>query len=142
MRLGSLGGYPVYHTLLSKQQHKHRFDIVISDRENVTIGYMKDIVSVSVDYASYTRFHNVTGLMGNFQSEVMARDGVTNLGDDMNAMAHEWQVRDNEAWLFRNDGAPQYPAKCRLPTNTDAREARRLGEGITEQRPPRLFVLI
>lgn len=124
-----LGGFPLHHTQLNKKQHK--FDIVLAPDSNITIGNMKDLVSVKIGGSHYSMFNKVSGLWGDFFGRMLARDGVTNLGEAPNAMGQEWQVRDDEAMLFRNARAPQYPVQCILP-NVEQNESRRLGQGISE----------
>jgi hypothetical protein len=128
--LPTLGGYPVYHTEVSKK--KHRFEISLGMGQNITIHNMKDIVSINIYAATKESFGNVVGLLGNFNGDLLARDGVTDLSGDANAMGQEWQIREDEPMLFRTVRAPQFPDTCRLP-DFAAKEARRLGEGISEE---------
>lgn len=54
--------------------------------------------------------------MGDYDSGLMiGRDGVTNMADDAEPCALEWQVRDTEEMLFQTTRAPQYPAVCLPP---------------------------
>lgn len=130
--VSSVGGYPIYHTQLSKK--RNTFDIVLGPGENITISTHKDIVAVKVTGAHPDHFAGVTGLLGNFQGKLLARDGATEfLLEDVSGMGQEWQVRSEEPQLFRSARAPQYPQQCRLPISTAEKEARRLGEGITEE---------
>ena len=128
--LTTLGGYPVYHTSLNKK--KHVFDIVLGNGQNITVSNMKDMVSIAIKNGTKALFGEVEGLLGNFQGKMLARDGVTDLHDDVDALGQEWQVRDDEPMLFQAVRAPQYPELCRLP-DVAAKEARRLGEGISEE---------
>jgi hypothetical protein len=125
----SLGGYHVYHTEVSKM--KHVFNIILGHGQNITLSNMKGIVGIEINQGTQDSFARAVGLLGNKQGKMLARDGVTDLHDDMNAMGQEWQVRDYEPMLFQSSRAPQYPEICRLP-NVVEKEARRLGEGITE----------
>jgi hypothetical protein len=124
-----LAGYDVYHTEVNKK--KHVFDIILGQGQNITLSNMKGIVGVEVNHGRKASFGGAVGLLGNFQGQMLARDGVTDLQDDMNEMGQEWQVRENEPMLFQSARAPQYPEMCRLP-NVAEKEARRLGEGISE----------
>ncbi|CAB9510567.1 expressed unknown protein [Seminavis robusta] len=129
-KLNTLGGYEIFHTQMSKK--KHVFDVILGPNENITISNMKDIVAVRINHKTNDHFMNVEGLMGHINGGMLARDGVTDLHDDINAMAQEWQIRDDEPMLFRSVREPQYPAKCRLP-DIQEKESRRLSEGITEE---------
>ena len=118
--------YPIHHTRADKKTDL--FDIVLSPAQNITLKTHKDWVSVSltggVENAKY--FGESVGLMGSFNGELLARDGQTRLNHDMNVFAQEWQVTDAEPKLFMTDRAPQYPAKCILPT-PETSSQRRLG---------------
>ena len=50
--------------------------------------------------------------------------------EDPNAFGQEWMVRNDEPMLFRTVRAPQYPAKCILPSFVTKVGRRRLGESI------------
>ena len=50
---------------------------------------------------------------------------------DPNEFGNEWQVLDTEPMLFQTVRAPQYPAKCIMPSAT--KTSRRLGESIAEK---------
>lgn len=131
--LSKIGGYPIFHTLKTDDQHRHhQFDIVLPHHQNITITSLKDIVNVKINHASFEYFGNVEGILGNHHGQMLARDGVTDLSGDINALGQEWQVRDNEPMLFTLDRLPQYPQKCNLP-NVAERESRRVGEGISEE---------
>lgn len=126
-----IGGYPIVHTQ-DDSKKQHSFDIVLADHQNITISVLKDIVSVRVHNANPDSFSNVEGFLGNSKGDMLARDGVTDLGGDMNEMADEWQVRDTDSILFETNRAPQYPNRCRLP-DEQSKESRRLGAGILEE---------
>ncbi|CAB9510559.1 unknown protein [Seminavis robusta] len=128
--LNTLGGYPVFHTQMSKIHHL--FDVVLGPKENVTLSNIKNIVSVKVNHNTNDHFVDVEGLLGHINGKLLARDGVTDLHDDINAFGQEWQVRDDEPMLFRSVREPQYPNRCRLP-DIQEKESRRLSEGITEE---------
>ncbi|CAB9501558.1 expressed unknown protein [Seminavis robusta] len=128
--ISQIGGYPIFH--MQTNPKTHRFDIMITGSSNITMSILKDIVSVRVHNPTKADFGNVVGLSGDFTGRLLARDGVTDLSGDINALGQEWQVRDDEPMLFQAVRAPQYPAKCILPGMTK-KEARRLGEGIAEE---------
>lgn len=124
-----LGGYPIYYTQEDKK--KYSFDVALSPTANITISVFKDIVNIHMSGTGARGvFVESAGLMGSLDGTLLARDGVTDMGDDYNAFGQEWQVNDDEPMLFRRVRAPQYPAKCVLPEKTA--EKRRLGEGISE----------
>lgn len=124
---GKLGDYPVFYNQESKKRTS--FDIVINKHSNITIATHKDIVAVKVNHG--TEFGDVSGLWGNVQGELFARDQSTAM-TDMNEYGREWQVRDDEPMLFRSARHPQYPHQCIMPDMAE-KEARRLGEGINEE---------
>ena len=119
----SVGGHPVYHRQQGKK--RHFYDIVM-DGKNVTLATYKDIVSVNIQEGLMNRFDGV-GLLGNLHGKLLARDGKTDLSADPNALGQEWQVTSDEPMLFSTIRAPQYPAKCVLPSASQ-KEARRLAE--------------
>jgi len=128
--VSTLGGYPIFHT--KKDDKMNVFEVMLPHNQTIVISNLKDLVSVKINHASRQYFGNAVGLLGNFHGTMLARDGVTDLHDDSNAMGQEWQVRDTDPMLFRSARAPQFPAKCRLPDVAE-KEARRLGEGISEE---------
>ncbi|CAB9520608.1 expressed unknown protein [Seminavis robusta] len=133
VNVASLGGYPIYHVVVDNQKKKHIFDVVLNEYLNITVSSMKQLVNVKVNHADEYYFKEVTGLMGNLQGRMLARDGMTSLHDDPIEMGLEWQVHEDEAMLFQTARYPQFPQKCILPEITQEKEARRLGEGVTEQ---------
>jgi hypothetical protein len=127
--LPTIGGFPIFRT---PSGISHSFDVMLSAHKNITIGTMKDLVSVKVHGTDESLFGSVEGFLGDFNGRMLARDGVTMLDDDIEALALEWQVRDDEPMLFSVTRSPQYPENCRLP-DLEAKEARRLGEGINKE---------
>ena len=66
-------------------------------------------------------FPDSVGLLGNKQmSQLMARDGITDLRDYWNSLGEEWQVQSNtdEPVLFQEHRAPQYPTGCSYEKKT------------------------
>ncbi len=63
-----------------------------------------------------------TGLLGTGTSSadtsLLARDGVTDLTGYWNTYGEEWQVRDTDMKLFRENRPPQFPVGCRYESNT------------------------
>ncbi len=66
-------------------------------------------------------FSDSAGLLGTGTSSVdtslLARDRVTDLNGQWNTYGEEWQVRDTEMKLFRENRPPQFPAGCRYESN-------------------------
>lgn len=122
----SIGGYPVYHTQLTKKSHT--FDVVVGKAENISIATFKDLVSVRFS-GGYHHYGSSSGIMGSFNGTLLARDGTTvMLASD--EFGQEWQVsaKEDEPMLFRTVRAPQAPLeKCRLPL-PGTKQTRRLGE--------------
>jgi hypothetical protein len=52
--------------------------------------------------------------MGNYNGQMLARNG-TDLREDINALAQDWQYKDYEKSLFRSLREPQWPQECNLP---------------------------
>jgi hypothetical protein len=124
-KAGSIGGYPLVHTEVSKM--KNTFDIVLEDGYNITLANFKNLVSVTITAEVNEKyFQDAEGLQGAVTGELFARDGKT-IMDDMTEFGMEWQVRPDEPALFRTARAPQYPAQCIMPSK-DAAEKRRLEE--------------
>ena len=132
--LAHMGGYPIHHRWEDKKHFKHAFDIVLDPTVNVTITNVKQLVGVSINHASEKHFRNVEGLMGNFNGELLARNGVLDMKYDINSFAQEWQIRntEEEPMLFSTVRGPQHPEQCVFP-DEEVRESRRLGEGISEE---------
>ena len=123
-----VGGYLVTHSQPSDKVHAFQIHVGGNDsNETITIKTFKDMVSVKLDHADKARFHGSVGMIGEFGTgRLLARDGVTELGDNPNALAREWQVRDDEAKLFLTTRAPQYPQECLLPSQKGVETGRRL----------------
>jgi len=128
----NVAGFPIYHT--QPTEKSHIFDIVIGVRENITLSTFKDLVTVKITEAHKSHFGRSEGLIGTFSGATVGRDGnvMSVEGDGANAFGEEWQVREDEPMLFRSVRAPQYPAKCVLPTpaQKESRKLRR-AEGIS-----------
>ena len=122
-----LSGYVVDHKLLSKKSHL--FDILISGHESIKLKTFKDMVSVKIENASTSRFHDSLGMMGEFTTgKLLARNGL-DIIEDPNALAAEWQVRSDEPMLFQTALGPQHPQACEMPAKPAA-TSRRLGESL------------
>ncbi|CAB9510568.1 expressed unknown protein [Seminavis robusta] len=132
VNVATLGGYPIHHVEVDNSNKRHIFDIVLNEHVNITVSSMKHLVSIKINHSDERYLKDVVGLLGDIHGNMLARDGVTSLQEDPVAMGLEWQVRDDDVKLFETDRHPQYPQKCILPEITAEREARRLGEGVTE----------
>jgi hypothetical protein len=125
---GMLGGYNVFHTEEAKK--KHTYEILLGPNESITLSTHKDIVAVAINKGGNSKhyFGESIGLMGDYDGTLFARDGVTVM-EDMNAFGQEWQVKQDEPKLFRNqDRHPQAPFQCILPTPRATDGRRVLGE--------------
>jgi hypothetical protein len=87
------------------------------DNGEVKVSNWRKMLTVDVNAA----MPDTEGMMGS-QTMVgmVGRDRQTVL-TDANEMGAQWQVRDFEPQLFNEVRAPQYPAKCNLPTVTSRR---------------------
>jgi hypothetical protein len=127
----TLSGYKVTHKWDTHKLHTYHIDLH-NDHESIIVRVLKDFVSISIKHGKEEDFGDSLGLMGSFHSgERLARDGVTNMDENVDAFGQEWQVRDTESVLFQTLALPQYPAQCIPPPAT--RRRRRLGEGVTLQ---------
>ena len=123
------GLYPIIYEQVNKK--KSKFTIHLDGDEKIAISVFKDWVNVKVENATAHSFGFSAGLMGNYYTgEMLGRDG--RVIEDPNDFGLEWQVQPSDPQLFRATRAPQFPQKCILP-DKKAKEARRLGEGITEE---------
>lgn len=122
----TLAGYPVYYREISEKNHK--FDVVISHSENITISNFKDMVAVKVTGASHDRFGKTHGIMGDYDGVMKGRNGAVMTVESPNAIGQEWQVQADEPMLFQVARSPQAPTEeCRLP-NVATAEKKRLGQ--------------
>jgi hypothetical protein len=129
-----VSGFSFSHKDLDGKTHIFALEEMGTDIE-IVIKTFKEMVSVRMEPFKEKAIRNhyfssSLGLMGSFDDEpgkLLARDGVTVI-DDHNAFGQEWQVQDTEPMLFvAADRAPQYPAKCVLPSTSAAEKQRRLG---------------
>ena len=129
-------GHKITITQSSQKQLSIRIDL--GNSQALGISTFKSWVSVNLSSKATTKgvaFEGAKGLMGSFpQGEKLARDGTTVI-DDSNQFGMEWQVRPDEPVLFREVGAVQAPAKCKMPNQTTKKLRRRLlgRDGITEE---------
>ena len=123
----TVGGYPVHYQQINKK--KHRFEVHLEGEAMVVLRTFKDWVSVEFSKVTATNMGLVSGFLGTYSGELLARNG-TDLSHDINALANDWQVQPEEEMLFRTHSSPQAPEPCVLP-NPNARFTRRLGEGIS-----------
>jgi len=128
-KIPSITGYPIHYSRPNDKVHV--FDVVIGPNETITLSTFKDLVSVKINGGTPDHFKDSVGVMGSFEGELLARDGVTVIAD-RNAFGQEWQIREGEAMLFQTVREPQAPKEqCRLPTAaTEMARHRRLGESI------------
>ena len=103
------------YALKKSHMGKHRRVIVYSldflDGNIITIRVNTRTGMVYVDIDGH--FDNSVGLVGTSQKEtLMSRDGLTDLSGYWNTYGEEWQVKDTELKLFRENRAPQHPAGC------------------------------
>jgi von Willebrand factor type D domain len=85
--------------------------IELINKETINIMNFKQMLSVRVN-AHLADTEGMLGRQG--MSGMVSRDQQT-IFTDAYAMGAEWQVRENEAILFHDIRAPQYPESCRLP---------------------------
>lgn len=107
------GKYNITHHPVNKKLYK--YTIELGEGEQINIHSFKEMLSITIQDARQERFVGAGGMMGSFHTgEVMSRDGKEIL-EEPEAMAREWQVRDNEEMLFQTAQHPQYPSPCSMP---------------------------
>jgi len=126
----SLSGYPITFRLGPKKQHGYYINL--GNQETIVMKTWSDLVRVDILGGTVEDFGESRGLMGRFRSgELMARDNLSELKEDLNAFGQEWQVLKNEAKLFHILEGPQSPLLCEFPSAVDMR--RRLRESLISQ---------
>jgi len=134
----TISDFPIVHS--HPMERVHQFEIQVSGEEKIVLKTFKDMVSVNVQKAEAQRFHGSLGMMGQFETgKLMAPDGKTIISDP-NALAAQWQVRQDEPSYFQVKRAPQHPQPCKLPLDgadgglegVKARR-RRLGASVIER---------
>jgi hypothetical protein len=132
----TLSGYEVEFLQKSEKQKRYRIDLGTKSGDAISLETLNDFVAVNAG-VTMKDFGNAVGLMGSYpEGEMLARDGVTQM-EDADAFGMEWQVRMDEAQLFRNVGEIQPPMTCAMPDKTVQR-SRRLGEAVmTEENAKR-----
>lgn len=130
----TLGGFQV--TRQEVDAKRTIFQILLNDQERILVETFKDIVSVDIEHADYTRFHDSIGMLGEYggQGRLLARDGITAVMDPYE-LAQEWQVRpEQDGLLFQTLREPQYPQECKAPSlDSSTATTRRLGQTMVSQ---------
>jgi hypothetical protein len=86
-----IGGYPIYYTQMNKKTH--RFDVAISPSQNITLSTFKDLVNVRFSGNQGRKiFVESSGIIGSAEGILLARDGTTDMSNDIDAFGQEWQV--------------------------------------------------
>jgi hypothetical protein len=121
--------YTVSHEQMN--QNETRFNIQITETEQIVVSTFKDWVSVKTVNSTFANFVRSAGLLGSYvDGSKLARNGTVMIGD-INAFGQEWQVLESEMKLFQNPNRfPRHPRKCLMPKESKAFGRRPLGEAI------------
>jgi hypothetical protein len=110
-----------------KNEQDVTFDIEVSEDDHIQVKAFKDLVSVRFVGAEEVEFHDVVGIMGNFQNGTrFSRDGLRVIEDD-NEFGQEWMVGPEDPQLFQVKSSV---SQCRMP-NPVKEQRRHLGESIS-----------
>lgn len=128
----TLGGHNVRYRDLTEKSFQ--FKVFLGDDQYIVIKTVKNFLRIEMDgIHSVKDFAKSRGIMGSFpEGNLIARDGVTRMEDNLDAFGQEWQVSMKEPMLFYQVAAPQYPQKCRMP-EVQSLERRRLLSGIGQE---------
>lgn len=123
-----ISGFPIKYKKVNDKSTNYIIDMHGDGK--IVIKTWKDFVSIKIEHGSPAYFGDSVGLLGNFYTgDLLARDGVTNLSNDINTFGQEWMVAPNEPVLFQTLEKNEI---CKLPPpKTEKR--RRLGASITEE---------
>jgi hypothetical protein len=89
------------------------YRIDLTNGEYIKIQNYRKMISVRIEAI----LANTGGMLGvHGRSGMIGRDGVTHVKDE-NEMGFQWQVQDNEAMIFHEIRAPQYPQSCVMPAS-------------------------
>ena len=122
-----------HKVIMKSVSNKKKVFYIHMDRiVDIEIAAFKDYISVSILNGTMAMFHNVSGMLGHFETgDVTTRDGTTIMDfREPNLIGQEWQVQPEvDGQLFSEARAPQYPSKCELPAATAVHARnRKLGE--------------
>jgi hypothetical protein len=77
------------------------------------------ILSVDVQAGVDEEFEKSVGMLGDYHTGKMLSRDQTRIIDIEDEFGLEWQVRSDDAMLFRTVRAPQWPQQCNLPAITE-----------------------
>lgn len=129
-----LSGYPVTYTdePFPNGRAQKVYTIQINSMESIRISVFNHFMAIRFLHINPRNYRDATGLYGDYNSlRMLARDGTTVLQHDPDQYGAEWQVNDQDAQLFAQAQAPQYPQACR-PAPSIADGSRHLRHGITK----------
>ena len=118
----NLGGFPVTKSVKescrgSNENRKCwlslQFDIELDHHDHIFINVASEMVHINV-VGSPMNFEGSVGVMGTYpalHNGKIGRDGITFISDP-DQFSEEWQVRDNEPILFKQNRHPQFPERC------------------------------
>jgi hypothetical protein len=123
-----ISGFPIKYKKVNDKSST--YIINMHDDGKVVIKTWKDFVSVKIESGSAAYFGDSVGLLGDYYTgDLLARDGVTDLSNDINTFGQEWMVTPKEPVLFQTLEKNEI---CKMPP-AKTEERRRLGASITEE---------
>jgi hypothetical protein len=109
----SFAGYTLTQSFKGRKRNIVVYSLdLLEDGRSIEIRVNKNVGMVYVDINGY--YDDSTGLVGASEQAglLLSRDGAVDLAGQWNTLGEEWQVRNTEPKLFRENRAPQYPAGC------------------------------
>ena len=109
----SFAGYTLTQSFKGRKRNIAVYSLdLLEDGRSIEIRVNKNVGMVYVDIKGY--FDDRIGLVGTSEQDglLLSRDRAVDLTGQWNTLGEEWQVRNTEPKLFRENRAPQYPAGC------------------------------
>jgi hypothetical protein len=138
----TFAGYPLkfYDKPMPAGRPQHVYTLDIGTEEHIVVKVFKTFLSVRIVNPSHDNFDGSVGLTGDYSSgNMIARDRATIL-TDTDAIGQEWQVTNDDEFLFHTVEAPQYPEKCIAPPALD--KARRLRHSISAEKAAEICAVV
>jgi hypothetical protein len=109
-----------------KSDHVVQYKLFLPDDQTILIRSVKDMIRVELNGCNEEYFGNSLGLMGTYgKGEFLARNRTT-IFQDENEFGQEWQViPGSDPQLFREADGPQFPQRCRMPSDESISSIRR-----------------
>jgi hypothetical protein len=120
----TLGGFTVRYKKVDEKKGMYTIDL--KEHGKILISNWKDFLTVAIEHGSSEYFADSIGLLGDyFNGNMLARDGVTRMEDNVDAFGQEWMVQPHEPLLFQKMG--EKLEQCLMPSVQSDKRRRRLG---------------